>query len=170
MNARVAAPSYDPERRRATRQLLMFVRASFLFVGTMPFWLPLLRAWVPLGPVGLTLDALFMLVCHRMPERTLELAGVAMPICSRCAGIFAGLSLGMLVCWPRPSIQRARWALGAAGLLMLGDVLAQDFGLHPMWHATRLATGALLGYIASVTLVAAIVRERGIPDGRIPSH
>ena len=33
-------------------------------------------------------------MCHRMPERTIELAGVAMPVCSRCGGLFTGLALG----------------------------------------------------------------------------
>ena len=160
MNARVAAGDWESERRRATRQLLWFVRGSFMLVGSMPFWLPLLIAWLPLGPVGVILDGMFVLLCHRQPERTLALAGVAMPVCSRCAGMFAGMALGMLVCWPRPTLRQARWALGGAGLLMLADVLAQDFGLHPLWHWTRLGTGALLGYIGSTALVAAIMRER----------
>ena len=92
-----------------TRQLLVFVRVAFVFVGTMPFWLPLARAWLPLGPVGQLLDGLFILVCHRLPERTLQLAGVAMPVCSRCGGIFAGLALGIVVAWPRLSLRHARW-------------------------------------------------------------
>jgi uncharacterized membrane protein len=162
-----AADPYAAERERATRQLFFFARGSFVLVGTMPFWVPLLRAWLPLGPLGIILDGVFVVVCHRMPERTLELAGVAMPICSRCAGIFGGLALGMLLCWPRPTIARGRWALGGAALLMLADVLAQDLGLHPLWHSTRLATGALLGYLAAVILIAAIARERGRPDGRV---
>ena len=48
----------------------------------------------------------------------------------------------------------------AAGLLMLADVLMQDFGIHPVWHTTRLVTGALVGWVASAALMTAIKRER----------
>jgi len=140
----------------------MFARGSFILVGSTPFWLPLARAYLPLGPLGQILDYLFVIVCHRMPERTIELAGVAMPLCSRCSGIFGGLALGMLIAWPRPSLRAARWGIVGAGALMLADVITQDFGIHPLWHATRLFTGGLLGYIVSVALLAAILRERGV--------
>jgi len=156
----------ERELRHSARQLLLFARLSFILVGTMPFWLPLARAYLPLGPIGALLDLPFVAVCHRMSSRTLRLAGVAMPVCSRCAGIFGGLALGMLVCWPRPTLRQTRIGLLGAGLLMLADVLTQDLGVHPVWHATRLATGGLLGYLAAVALVAAIVRERHLD----PSH
>ena len=68
-----------------TEELLFLARASFVVVGTMPWWLPLARAALPLGPVGQVFDLLFVVVCHRLPDRTLDLAGVAMPVCSRCA-------------------------------------------------------------------------------------
>jgi uncharacterized membrane protein len=158
----VGPPREEREIRTATRQLLLFARGSFIFVGSLPFWLPLARAYLPLGPLGTILDYLFILVCHRLPERTLELAGVAMPVCSRCGGIFAGLALGMLICWPRPSLKKARWAMLGAGLVMVADVVMQDLGIHPLWHATRLVTGGLLGYIISAALIAAIMRERGV--------
>ena len=158
--------SWEQERRRVSHQILFWARVSFGLVGTMPWWLPLLQALLPLGLLGEALELPFVLICHRLPERTLELAGVAMPLCSRCAGIFSGLALGAALCWPRLTLPRARLALLAAGLLMLGDVLTQDLGVHPMWHATRLATGALLGWVASAALMAAIMRERGLGSVR----
>lgn len=134
---------------------------SFVLVGTLPWWLPLLRAALPqLWPVWQVFDLLFVVVCHRLPERTLEIADVAMPVCSRCAGIFTGLALGALVAWPRLRLRTARWAILGAGLLLVADVAAQDLDWHPMWHWSRLSTGALLGYIMACALVAAIVRER----------
>jgi uncharacterized membrane protein len=145
---------------RNTRQLMLFVRLAFVLVGTMPLWLPVLRATLPLGPIGHILDGVFVVMCHRLPARTMELAGVAMPVCSRCAGIFGGLALGIVLAWPRMNLKQARIAMVAAGGLMLADVLAQDFGWHPIWHATRLLTGGLLGYLAAAALVAAIARER----------
>jgi len=103
-----------------------------------------------------------VLICHRQSARTIELAGMAMPLCSRCAGIFAGLALGAALCWPRINVKQGRIGLLVAGLIMLADVIMQDLGVHPMWHSTRVATGTLLGWIASAMLMAAIVGERAI--------
>jgi uncharacterized membrane protein len=157
--SRPGAPA-EVVRRGATRRLLFFMRLSFAVVGLWPWLVPLARAWLPLGPIGLALDAPFVLICHRQPARTLELAGVAMPLCSRCAGIFLGLAAGAIAAWPRFGLKAARIALAAAALLMIADVATQDLGLHPSWHSTRLATGILLGWVASAALCAAIVRER----------
>jgi len=158
-------PGGDSEsaRRRVTRRLLAFARASFALVGIVPWLIPLARAWLPLGALGLALDSPFVLVCHRLPARTLALAGVTMPVCSRCAGIFGGLFVGAVLAWPRLPLGWARLALAGAGLLMIADVLLQDLGVHPLWHATRLATGLLFGWLASTALFAAIIRERHAP-------
>ncbi len=153
---------WERERRRVSRQILFWARMSFALVGTIPWWLPLLQAALPLGLFGDALEVPFVLICHRLPDRTIELAGVAMPLCSRCAGIFTGLAVGAALCWPRPNMRQTRFALLAAGLLMLADVLTQDLGVHPMWHSTRLATGTLLGWVASAALMTAIIRERRI--------
>jgi uncharacterized membrane protein len=147
-------------RRRVARQVLFWARMSFVLVGSLPWWLPVARRTLPGAPLWLLLDWLFLPVCHRLPSRTLMITGVAMPLCSRCAGIFAGLALGALVERPRLGLRAARWALATAGLLMLLDVLAQELGWHPLWHSTRIATGVLLGHLMACTLFAAIRRER----------
>ena len=157
---------WEQERRRVSHQILFWARVSFALVGTMPWWLPLSRALLPLGILGEAMELPFMLMCHRLPERTIEIAGVAMPLCSRCSGIFSGLALGAALCWPRLTLRRARLGLLAAGLLMLADVLTQDLGVHPVWHATRLVTGTLLGWVASAALMTAIIRERGLVSAR----
>lgn len=35
-------------------------------------------------------------VCHQIPERTIHLAGQALPLCARCSGIYLGAMLGFL--------------------------------------------------------------------------
>lgn len=139
---------------------LLAARASFFAGGALPWALPLARATLPLGPIGALLDAMFVFVCHRRPERTLVLAGVPMPLCSRCAGIALGLALGALIARPSLSLRATRIAVVVAGALMLADVLTQDLGVHPLWHATRLATGALFGYVLAAGLFALIRREQ----------
>ena len=145
----------------APRILARAVRAGCVMVGLTPWLLPLARAWLPLGAAGVTLDVAFITMCHRIPERTLVLAGVAMPVCSRCAGIFAGVAVGALVAWPGLSPRAWRLAITAASLGMLADVVTQDAGLHPVWHPIRIATGFLFGYALAAACVYTLRREAG---------
>jgi uncharacterized membrane protein len=130
------------------------VRALLVFVGALPWLVALARGLLPLGAFGAALDVAFRPLCHRMPERSLVLIGVTMPVCSRCAGIFAGIALGALVARPRLDVRASRALILAAGLLMIGDVLAQDLGVHPVWHAARLVTGGVFGYALASALAA----------------
>ncbi len=134
-------------------------RVGLVGAGLLPWLLPVLRAWLPLGDFGVSLDAAFLTLCHRIPERTLTLGGVAMPVCSRCAGIFLGVALGALLARPRLSAERWRQAIFAAAGLMLLEVALQDLGLHPAWHVTRLLSGLMFGYAAAVACVTALERE-----------
>lgn len=134
-------------------------RASFVTAGALPWVLPALRAFLPMGPIGLLLDAMFVPVCHRRLERTLVFWDVPMPLCSRCAGIAAGLALGAIVAWPSPSLRATRITLVCATFAMLLDVVTQDLGVHPAWHPTRIATGLFFGYSFAIGLFSAIRRE-----------
>ena len=126
----------------------------------MAWLLPLLRSTLPLGEIGHFLDGMFIMVCHRIPERTFALAGVDMPVCSRCAGLLGGLALGALIARPLPTRKTSWTLLGKALLLMMADIITQDMGLHPVWHSSRLLTGLLVGYVASIALVAAMRRRK----------
>ena len=114
--------------------------------------------------VAAALQTPFLLVCHRLPERTLTVAGTPMPLCSRCAGIWLGISVAGALAWPPLPLRVLRVVVPLAGLLMIADVVAQDSGLHPLWHSTRLLTGLLLGVpigggVGSV--IVAELRDRG---------
>ena len=115
--------------------------------------LPWLSPW--LSPrAKAALDAAMAPICHQSPSRTLVIAGQAMSVCSRCAGLYAGVTLAALLAWPRARVWRS--ALAAAAGLMLVDIVTQDLALHPVWHATRLATGAAVGYCAATWLVTSV--------------
>ena len=139
-------------------------RAAFLVVGVAPWVLPFARAYLPLGRAGELLDLLFLPLCHRIPARTIYVGAVPMPLCSRCAGIFAGLALGALVLRPRASLARWRVLVGAAAALMVLDVVTQDLGLHPVWHATRVASGLLFGYAIAVACLLSMRRAAGVDE------
>lgn len=149
---------------RAPSSLARVVRVGAVIVGLGPWLLPPARAWLPLGALGVVLDAAFVTMCHRLPERTLVLAGVMMPVCSRCAGIFAGVALGALVARPALSPRAWRLAITVASLGMLADVVTQDAGLHPVWHPARIATGLAFGYALAAACVSLLKRAPGAPS------
>jgi uncharacterized membrane protein len=163
------SPSTSPSnssskaRLHAAAILTTAGRVSLFVGGVLPWLLPLGRRYVPLGRAGIALDLVFVPMCHRLPERTLTLAGMPMPLCSRCAGVFAGVALGALVMRPLLPPARSRWLIAAAGALMALEVVTQDAGLHPIWHPTRLLTGLLFGYALAVTCVAALRGPRPPP-------
>jgi uncharacterized membrane protein len=136
-------------------------RAGFIVLGVLPWILPLARAALPLGRAGELLDLIFLPMCHRIPARTLYFAGFPMPLCSRCAGIFAGLALGALIMRPRFELARFRILVAAASALVLLDVVTQDLGVHPIWHATRIASGLLFGYAIGAACLVAMRRPAG---------
>jgi uncharacterized membrane protein len=48
-------------------------------------------------PVAAILYALGSRICHQRPERTFHLFAVQLPVCARCAGIYAGAAAGSLL-------------------------------------------------------------------------
>ncbi|MFO0762089.1 MAG: DUF2085 domain-containing protein [Byssovorax sp.] len=135
-------------------------RIAFVIGGVLPWLVPWIRAG-GFPRLGVILDAIFVPLCHRLPARTLLVGGVAMPLCSRCAGLFSGVAMGALIARPAWSQKRWRRVLVATFALMLAEIAAQDLGLHPIWHASRLLTGALFGYaIGAATITALYANAR----------
>jgi uncharacterized membrane protein len=144
------------------------LRLTLMLGGLLP-WLRVLRG-LPTS-LGLAIDQAFSALCHHLPERTLVLGGSAMCVCSRCAGLYAGVALAAV--WTRiepasRGASRARLAFQVGlGLLAL-DVVTQDLGLHPPWHSVRLATGALVGWAAAFWMLAELEGPRA--DSRANSE
>lgn len=89
----------------------------------------------------------FRALCHGMPQRCLEFAGVPMPICARCAAIYGGLAAGILVFWTLPvlTVAAARRVLVVAAIPMAVDGLTQIAGLRESTNLIRIETGLLAG-------------------------
>ena len=151
----------DAPGAAASPSPVRLVRWLFFFLGALPWWLPLARARLPLSDLGASLDRIFVPMCHRLPERSLALAGVQMPLCSRCAGIFAGVAVGAAIARPRLPISVWRPLMVAIAAVMAIEVATQDLGLHALWHPSRLATGFAFGYALVVAFVVQLGRERG---------
>jgi uncharacterized membrane protein len=105
------------------------------------------------------LIGLFHSFCHQLPERTLTLFGTPMLVCSRCAGIYAGIALGALLPAPPFPVRWGRCVVMVAATMMLLDVLAQNLGIYPVLHATRILTGLAAGWSVSALMFAYLRRE-----------
>ena len=162
---RAAAP--EAPRDPTYRYLPVIGRALLIMAGVLPWALPFGRAHLPMGAAGEVLDQLFWPMCHRFPERTLELAGWLMPLCSRCAGIFGGIAIGAAVAWPRLSLRAWRVILIGAAAIMVAEVVTQDLGLHPVFHPTRIATGGLLGYAMAAAFTTSVLLRLSAPRSAV---
>lgn len=129
------------------------VRAALVLAGLLPFLAWALHDVAP-GAYGV-LDGWFRFQCHARAERSLALGSRLLPVCSRCLGIYLGLSMAAAVARPRltPRARRA-WLVAAAALMVL-EVFVQDATGHAPFHFLRLATGALLAWPVVLIVVAA---------------
>ena len=92
----------------------------------------------------------FSFVCHQQPERSLWVSGMPLAICARCAGIYLGVLVGLLLKLP----WRRALLLAALGLMFL-DWASEALGLRPAWALLRLLTGGLTGLAASPVVLEA---------------
>ena len=145
---------------RAQRAVVIALRALGVLLVLAPFLPPILRK-LGLSSAAEALDAPWTLTCHRLPDRTMELLGSKMPMCSRCTGIVTGLGLGLAIGRPYrgPNVLWACVAIASALLVL--ELLTQEWGWHPVWHPTRLLTGFLLAYPVAAAVTALARRRPG---------
>lgn len=129
------------------------LRVALGFVGALP-WLSALGGRVLPAALTRAIELAFAALCHHVPERTLGMHAQPMCVCSRCAGLYAGIALAAFGSWSRGGARPFRLFLGAGLVLMVADVVTQDLGLHAPWHAARLATGALVGGSAAAWMLS----------------
>lgn len=138
-----------PPRRWA----LPALAALLISAGLLPWLLALRPAW------SSALFPVFRAICHQRPERTLTILGAPMVVCSRCAGLYLGLALGVVLPLPRRLLPHGRALVIAAVALATLDVLTQDLGLHAPFHPVRLATGVLLGWSGCAFMMGTLRRS-----------
>jgi len=138
----------------------VMVRSVMLAIGALPF-----ISWSLSGTAaGRVLEHWFRFQCHGRVERSVAMAGRMLPVCSRCLGIYVGLTVAAVVARPRLSSRARRvWLVGAAGL-MVTEVLVQDLTGHAPLHALRLLTGLLLAYRVALTVIDAAQATRSGPS------
>jgi predicted membrane protein DUF2085 len=112
---------------------------------------------------ALVMYAAGSLICHQRPERSFHLLGAQMPVCARCAGIYAGAAVAALVVWLRtvrvsrrlPGLDpgAATRALLVSALPTAGTLLYEWTTGHTPGNWMRLTSGAPLGAAAAWVLL-----------------
>lgn len=107
---------------------------------------------------------LFRIMCHGRPERSLDFAGVAMPICARCLGIYAGLLAGLAVFWLIPYLRErlVRPFAIAAVVPLAVDGLTQLAGLRESTNELRIVTGVIAGLAFGIWVLSAVERTEPV--------
>ena len=139
MPQRTSTPPVAP-RPGPARWTLPALSALLVSAGLLPWLLALRPAW------SRVVFPVFRTLCHQRLERTLVIFGAPMVVCSRCAGLYLGVALGVALPLPRRWLPHGRALVLAAVAIAAIDVLTQDLGLHAPYHPGRLATGLLLGW------------------------
>jgi uncharacterized membrane protein len=132
---------------RSVRFTLVLAAAGLLLAAWGAPWLE----WNGFGFASLVVKDFFHAVCHQRPERSFWFLGQPWAVCVRCAGIYAGLALGVLPQMGRASAKRIFLALVILNGL---DVAAEIAGFHGNLSWLRLALGLGLGAAASALLLS----------------
>jgi uncharacterized membrane protein len=103
----------------------------------------------------------FSAVCHQAPERSFYFHGRPMGVCSRCASIYAGFVVGLLL-YPllrdlREDRFPPRWILIGAAVPTLIDFTGGVLGLFTNTFLSRSLTGVLFGATAAFYITPGLV-------------
>jgi uncharacterized membrane protein len=106
------------------------------------------------------------LICHQRPERSFHLAGLQLPVCARCLGLYASGALGAVVACVRAdrsqrdsSAQDTRWALALAAIPTALTLGSEWIGLWYPSGAARALAAIPLGAVAGWVVVRSLAHE-----------
>jgi uncharacterized membrane protein len=143
--------------KRDTKIVLSAVAA----IPALILGLSALCSWAISHGASMKWRLLFRTLCHGKPERCLELFHVPMPICARCAAIYAGI-LGGLTLFrliPRLREKTMRVVAFAALAPLALDGLTQLTGLRESTNELRMATGVIAGLAFGLWILSAVERR-----------
>jgi uncharacterized membrane protein len=101
------------------------------------------------------------LVCHQRPERSFHLAGIQLPVCARCFGLYLSGATGLAVASRRRralSARAVRALLALAALPIVSTVALEWLGAIQPTNVQRMLTGLPLGFAAGVVIVRSLTR------------
>lgn len=138
--------------RRRVRSWARVLRALVAGLAALILVLPWARQVTGLAVFD-GLDALLGMQCHRLAGRVMSFGGVPMAVCSRCAGVYAGILFGAALARPRLTPRTTVWVVVVAGAAMVAELGLEAVGLLGVNHVLRLTTGAALSWPVSALAV-----------------
>lgn len=138
---------------------------------------PLTLGHDPLGAAAAYLYAAGSQICHQRTERSFLVAGVQLPVCARCFGLYLSGALGALAAWwwaPRP-LFNTRLLLALAAVPTGVTWALESAGLAGFSNITRAAAALPLGASAGWVFVQMLRYDaeshgREIHDSRTPAR
>jgi uncharacterized membrane protein len=109
--------------------------------------------------LGLSAYEIGARICHQRPERSFHVAGVQMPVCARCFGLYFSGALGLSLAWlqrRRLSPLVTRVALGVAALPIAVTVALERVGTIAPSNVERMLTALPLGFVAGLVIVGSL--------------
>lgn len=107
--------------------------------------------------------------CHQLPERSLMVEGMQLPLCARCTGLYGGFALGLL-CQVGAGHAGVQFASRVRAIAVLALAVLVLQGAGERWagmnstNPTRLLLGLAGGTALSVLLVPYSKAGRELPD------
>jgi uncharacterized membrane protein len=100
-------------------------------------------------------------VCHQRPDRSFHLAGLPLPVCARCTGLYASGAIAALLAWIATATEprRGRTALLVAALPTAMTVALEWTGVAHFSNAARALASIPLGFAAGWIFVRTLRAE-----------
>ena len=101
-------------------------------------------------------------ICHQRPERSFHVAGVQLPVCGRCLGLYVSGAIGAVAGWlasRRIANRGARLALVLAAIPTALTVSLEFIGLIHPTNLVRAVSALPLGATAAWILITSLRAE-----------
>lgn len=102
-------------------------------------------------------------ICHQIADRSFHIAGVQLPVCARCTGLYLGAAVGatawVVLSISHLSFARARIALVIGAIPTLVTLATASLGIWDPGNALRAALAAPLGVVVGAVVAAVLVRR-----------
>ena len=117
------------------------------------------------APAGLVYE-IARRICHQRPERSFHLAGVQLPVCARCAGLYVSGAAAALAAWigrgREGSADTTRILLGLAAGPTAVTVAMELAGLAHPGNVARACSALPLGAAAGWIFVRSLRAEASV--------